>query len=244
METSSEQQSLLSSHQHTVVNISESSRQGRLIPEESEERCCRICLGTTDNRLSQEGKLISPCLCKGTSRYIHLGCLQTWREMSPKKESSYRCDTCHYHYSLARPWIANVLENPWFQNIVTLIMFLALWIGAAYGGHALDEKDIWQWKKLKYLNGRQRPVNTVLGLDWWDIVWGLTAVGCVGLLFLIVLGCKRCCASRWESRGRGGGGSSSGPSFIYIGDCGSSSESCDCGEAALIVFFVGLILLG
>lgn len=227
------------SRQHTIINIGESSHQNLLRPEDSEERCCRICLGTTDNKLSAAGKLISPCLCKGTSRYIHLGCLQTWREMSPKKESSYRCDTCHYHYSFARPWIANVLENSWFLHIVTVTMFLVLWIGAAYGGHALDEKEIWQWKKLRFLDRYERPVNTILGLDWMDTVWGLSAVACAGLLFLITVGCFLCC----ESSRRGSSSGGSGSTFIYVGDSGGSSDG-ECGGVLAIICLVVLVLVG
>lgn len=162
--------------------------------------------------------------------------------MSPKRESSYRCDTCHYHYSLARPWIANILENPWFLHIVTLTMFLALWIGAAYGGHALDENDIWQWKK-QYLDGYERPVYTVLGLDWWDIVWGLTAVGCVGLLYLTVLCCMGCCESSSSGR-RSNDDCCSFPAVFFLDFGGGSSESCEGGEAVLIVFLVALVLIG
>mmetsp|Transcript_31505 Transcript_31505/g.31214 ORF Transcript_31505/g.31214 Transcript_31505/m.31214 type:complete len:91 (+) Transcript_31505:323-595(+) len=42
------------------------------LPEDS---VCRICLcGFIDT----ENPLISPCVCKGTMKYIHIQCLQKW----------------------------------------------------------------------------------------------------------------------------------------------------------------------
>jgi hypothetical protein len=41
---------------------------------------CRICL-TDDHDTEEdnpEGLLVSPCKCKGTSQYVHLGCLKRW----------------------------------------------------------------------------------------------------------------------------------------------------------------------
>ncbi|KAF9363352.1 hypothetical protein BGX34_004336 [Mortierella sp. NVP85] len=230
-----DQQRLLPpNQQQTIITVDESS-------DDDSERCCRICFGTSDNKFTSVGKLISPCLCKGSSRYIHLGCLETWRRMSPKKESSYRCDTCHYHYSFARPWIANVLEKEWFLHTLTGVMYLALWIVAAYGGHAVDEKGIWEWKKLQFLERFERPLGTVLGLDWMDVVWGLSAIAGGGLVFLIGLACL-CWYEDRNARRIGGSRSSSNSSSR------SSSTHHGCsdggGEGAVIVFLVGLILVG
>ena len=37
---------------------------------------CRICL----DEEKDDNKLIIPCKCKGTQKYVHIKCLQTWRE--------------------------------------------------------------------------------------------------------------------------------------------------------------------
>jgi len=44
-----------------------------------EEPLCRICMGD-----ASEGKLFSPCLCKGSMRYVHVECLQRWRKEKDK----------------------------------------------------------------------------------------------------------------------------------------------------------------
>lgn len=45
--------------------------------EPADERTCRICFCGPE-----EGRLISPCMCKGTMKYVHLDCLQHWRAAS------------------------------------------------------------------------------------------------------------------------------------------------------------------
>lgn len=66
-------------------------------------RTCRICLETVQPTYhppnenipnmfqsgpnvtyeSEEGRLIRPCKCKGSQRYVHEGCLQSWRHADP-----------------------------------------------------------------------------------------------------------------------------------------------------------------
>lgn len=86
-------------------------------------RQCRICLETvqpTFNVPSQNlpgflqssnvvyeddsGRLIRPCLCKGSSKYVHEGCLQAWRHADPSygRRNYWQCPTCGFKYRLAR----------------------------------------------------------------------------------------------------------------------------------------------
>lgn len=48
---------------------------------------CRICL--------DEGDLISPCLCAGTSAFVHEECLIKWLNMSGRTD----CEICKYEYN-------------------------------------------------------------------------------------------------------------------------------------------------
>ena len=52
--------------------------------DNSKKRNCRICYGDEENII--ENPLISPCLCKGSMKYIHYKCLKNWLES--KIESS------------------------------------------------------------------------------------------------------------------------------------------------------------
>lgn len=42
--------------------------------------------------------LISPCLCCGSVKYVHIGCLQSWRGYAP--EHANRCNVCHFEYKI------------------------------------------------------------------------------------------------------------------------------------------------
>src|SRR6266516_437551 len=90
-------------------------------------RTCRICLETilpTFHPLSEHlpgilqpapkveyvssdpelGRLIRPCKCKGSSKYVHEGCLQAWRHADPSygKRNYWECPTCRFKYRLER----------------------------------------------------------------------------------------------------------------------------------------------
>ena len=55
---------------------------------------CRICLEeeeTIDN-------LISPCRCSGTSKYVHVECLERWRYQDVNAPGFYKCMECNENY--------------------------------------------------------------------------------------------------------------------------------------------------
>jgi hypothetical protein len=59
------------------------------------------------------GRLLRPCKCKGTSKYVHEGCLQAWRHADPAygKRNYYQCPTCGYKYRLQRLGWKNSLTS-------------------------------------------------------------------------------------------------------------------------------------
>lgn len=86
-------------------------------------RTCRICLETvlpsfnvpSENLPgifqatpsvsydSEGGRLLRPCKCKGSSKYVHESCLQQWRHADPDSRRHYwQCPTCHFQYRLER----------------------------------------------------------------------------------------------------------------------------------------------
>jgi hypothetical protein len=94
-------------------------------PKTWKPRTCRICLETVDPTFhppspselggifsagprvsydSEGGRLISPCKCKGSSKYVHEKCLQLWRysDSSTGMRNFYTCPTCRFSYRLAR----------------------------------------------------------------------------------------------------------------------------------------------
>ena len=63
-------------------------------------KTCRICL-------EEEGEMIQPCLCKGTSADVHAECLHRWLMVSGKRE----CEICNAPYEME-----DVVEFKWKLN--------------------------------------------------------------------------------------------------------------------------------
>lgn len=111
-------------------------------------RQCRICLEvvqptfheTTDSvlpasmqaapRVTYEsedgGRLLSPCKCKGSQRYVHEECLNAWRRADPTQKRNYwECPTCRYRYKLQRlTWSAWITSTS-AQLALTLFILVA-----------------------------------------------------------------------------------------------------------------------
>ncbi len=86
-----------------------------VLPEESNrsanERICRICFSEDHN--PKEDPLISPCMCSGSMKWVHLKCLQKWLGGNQNKKihphvttytwKAFHCELCrqklddHYH---------------------------------------------------------------------------------------------------------------------------------------------------
>lgn len=57
---------------------------------------CRICFDQIND------ELINPCRCKGTSKWVHRGCLHKWRMMNREREAYKKCMECREEYVLRR----------------------------------------------------------------------------------------------------------------------------------------------
>lgn len=106
-------------------------------------RVCRICLETVlptfqpseflhkarvvyESEDPESGRLLRPCKCKGSSRYVHEGCLQTWRHADPRygARNYWECPTCHFQYRLERLTWARWISSAVSQITLTLAILL------------------------------------------------------------------------------------------------------------------------
>jgi hypothetical protein len=111
-------------------------------------RSCRICLETeqpkfptdtsttfgiasTSSRPTYEsddpelGRLLSPCKCKGSQKYVHEGCLNAWRLANPNATRNYwQCPTCKYTYRMARLHWAAALSSKVTQIALTVVLLV------------------------------------------------------------------------------------------------------------------------
>jgi hypothetical protein len=94
---------------------------------------CRICFEIE----SYDDPFISPCLCKGTSKYVHKSCLNTWRNFNREAEGWKMCMECHETYTLQYKYpmekdIFIKVKNPimiyFFQYITALGVGSIFWL--------------------------------------------------------------------------------------------------------------------
>ncbi|KAM4066849.1 RING-variant domain-containing protein [Hirsutella rhossiliensis] len=128
-------------------------------------RTCRICLDTEQPKYPSNvtstlgfssassrpsyvsddpelGRLLSPCKCKGSQKYVHEGCLNSWRLTNPMAARNYwQCPTCKFNYRLARLHWASMLSSKWAQVALTLTVVV---IGIFLLGFIADPiLDLW-----------------------------------------------------------------------------------------------------
>ncbi|PWY97549.1 hypothetical protein BCV70DRAFT_202726 [Testicularia cyperi] len=69
------------------------------------DRICRVCFCPEDE-LGEDGltmgRLIAPCSCDGSMRYVHTSCLDNWRKRSESSEAARICGQCHTRYKFRR----------------------------------------------------------------------------------------------------------------------------------------------
>ncbi|QSZ33095.1 hypothetical protein DSL72_002680 [Monilinia vaccinii-corymbosi] len=113
-------------------------------------RQCRICLETVEPTFEtptegiasmlnpkprvtytsedpELGRLMRPCKCKGSQRYVHEGCLAAWRHADPLygARNYYECPTCKFRYHLQRMKWGHWISSASTQLCLTLAILFA-----------------------------------------------------------------------------------------------------------------------
>lgn len=73
------------------------------------------------------GRLMSPCMCKGSQKYVHEGCLDAWRHAARNHSSRHmwKCPTCGFQYRTSRLSVGKALSH-WATNAgLTIIAVLS-----------------------------------------------------------------------------------------------------------------------
>ncbi|KAL1297542.1 hypothetical protein AAFC00_006114 [Neodothiora populina] len=82
------------------------------------------------------GRLLRPCLCKGSQKYVHEGCLTAWRLQNPMEKRNYwQCPTCKYNYNLERMTWGRLISSTASQIGLTVAIFL---VAAFFLGYVAD----------------------------------------------------------------------------------------------------------
>ncbi|EJT52756.1 hypothetical protein A1Q1_02091 [Trichosporon asahii var. asahii CBS 2479] len=94
-----------------------------VIDEEGKERSCRICFGGVDEE-GEMGRLMSPCLCSGSMRYVHVQCLAMWRAKNSK--TFLECPQCKYTYVLRRGKWGDFILSSRALSLATAATFISM----------------------------------------------------------------------------------------------------------------------
>jgi len=105
---------------------------------------------TYESPPGEGGRLIRPCKCKGSQKYVHEECLGAWRRQDPSQKRNYwECPTCRYRYHLQRLtwgiWIRSTVAQ---IGLTIAIFILAMFVCGFFADPLLNF----------YLD----PVNTVV----------------------------------------------------------------------------------
>lgn len=84
---------------------------------------CRICF---DTEISDDDPLISPCACKGTSKYVHKNCLNQWRNVNYGGVAYEKCMECNEDYVISEKFIREKTDLFFKNPGLTLFFFSAL----------------------------------------------------------------------------------------------------------------------
>ncbi|KAH9487014.1 E3 ubiquitin-protein ligase MARCHF8 [Psilocybe cubensis] len=96
-----------------------------------QEKQCRICLDGVDAE-PELGRLIRPCLCKGSISYVHVKCLEQWRKTSSSQSAFFACPQCHYEYRFARTQIVGLAANPIIVGGISGLLFTIIVMMASF----------------------------------------------------------------------------------------------------------------
>ena len=109
-----------------------------------EMNTCRICLEEEAN----EEILIAPCRCSGSSKHVHIECLQTWRQTASRdSEGENRCMECKTEYIIRKNF-----EREKQVEIKTWVIFKILYYLPFIVSFFVYETDK-EYNLIKFLDG-------------------------------------------------------------------------------------------
>ncbi|KAG9682258.1 hypothetical protein KCU95_g14440, partial [Aureobasidium melanogenum] len=134
------------------------------------------------------GRLLRPCLCKGSQKYVHEQCLQAWRLQNPAAKRNYwQCPTCRYKYRLERMNWAHWISSTAAQILLTLAIFIASSFALGYVADPIINLYLDPYDTLAH--GSQPLLPADEPVTWTEhFIKGFASLGLVGFAkFLLTL---------------------------------------------------------
>jgi hypothetical protein len=134
------------------------------------------------------GRLLRPCLCKGSQKYVHERCLEAWRLQNPAAKRNYwQCPTCRYKYRLERMNWAHWISSTAAQIMLTLAIFIVASFTLGYVADPIINLYLDPYDTIAH--GSQPLLPTDEPVTWTEhFVKGFASLGLVGFAkFLLTL---------------------------------------------------------
>lgn len=79
------------------------TRTDRTIPISSSKRYCWVCFATDEDDVT--ASWVKPCHCRGTTKWVHQGCIQRWVDEKQKGRAGAHvaCPQCNTEYIIVYP---------------------------------------------------------------------------------------------------------------------------------------------
>ncbi|KAF2151801.1 hypothetical protein K461DRAFT_242520 [Myriangium duriaei CBS 260.36] len=129
------------------------------------------------------GRLIRPCLCKGSQKYVHEGCLAAWRLQDPNSKRNYwQCPTCKYNYRLTRMTWAHWIGSTAAQVTLTFAIFILVVFILGYVADPILNFFLESYTVVQDPWDRRRPIYVEEEVNGWvdHFAKGLASLGLLG----------------------------------------------------------------
>jgi len=130
---------------------------------------CRICFDIE----TEKNKFISPCRCSGTSKFVHIKCINKWRNVNKGKDAYDKCMECRENYIIKRkyrveyyPFELETLNSERLRNMYFCVGFP---FGIAF---ALFDRSYYLVDLLN--GGTQEPYTNYCGYDTYNNQYNCT----------------------------------------------------------------------
>ncbi|XP_070707244.1 E3 ubiquitin-protein ligase MARCHF5 [Pempheris klunzingeri] len=148
------------------------------LTEEQAEKHCWVCFAT--ERDDRSAEWVSPCRCKGCTKWIHQSCLQRWLDEKQKGNSggAVSCPQCGTEYHITFPkmgplvyflqQVDRVLSRVSPFAAVGVVVGTVYWSAVTYG--AVTVMQVVGHKKGLYVMERADPLFLLMGLPTIPVV--------------------------------------------------------------------------
>jgi len=149
---------------------------------------------TYDSPDPEAGRLLRPCRCKGSSKYVHEGCLQAWRHADPGygKRNYWQCPTCGFRYRLERMQLGRWISSTVTQILLTMLIFLTTLFIMGFVADPIinlyvDPFSIVSSAPLSKVGAKIEPIFSDDDVPSWTehFVKGLASLGLLGFVKVI-----------------------------------------------------------